>query len=134
MSKSTTSSPIRRQSPCSPTASARLAPGASGFKGLGENAGVPEVEEYSKSRPGKAAGDSLAGHIAEWKITLERLARQFAAGEAKVLLESQEIILRGGVKARIAKGDITGFSAHGEDLVVETKAGRLRLGDPVFAS
>lgn len=47
------------------------------------------------------------------------------SGEAKVLLESQEIFLRGAVKARIPKAEITGFSVHGEDLLVETKGGRL---------
>jgi hypothetical protein len=42
-----------------------------------------------------------------------------------VLLESREIILRGGVKARIPKSAITGFAVHGEDLLVDTAEGRL---------
>lgn len=48
-----------------------------------------------------------------------------ASGEAKVMLESQEIILRGAVKGRIARTGIIGFSVHGDDLLVDTADGRL---------
>lgn len=47
------------------------------------------------------------------------------SGVAKVLLEPHEIILRGGIKARILRASITAFSAHGEDLVLETLEGQL---------
>jgi probable DNA repair protein len=63
---------------------AQLAPGKLRFKGLGENAGVPECTEYSRSKPGKAAGDSLAGHIAAWKSALDALGAEFCAGSAAV--------------------------------------------------
>jgi hypothetical protein len=45
--------------------------------------------------------------------------------EAKILLESQEIILRGDVRARIARGSITGARVDGDDLVVTAAAGEL---------
>ena len=53
--------------------------------------------------------------------------RQWAgqSGVAKVLLEPHEIILRGGITARIPRASITVFSAHGEDLVLETPEGQL---------
>ncbi|MFM5907479.1 MAG: hypothetical protein ACKOPO_07835 [Novosphingobium sp.] len=50
--------------------------------------------------------------------------------EARVQLESQEIILRGAIKARIARSGITGFAAEGDFLRVVTGDGTLsaRLG------
>ncbi|MFM6933458.1 MAG: hypothetical protein ACKOUT_14590 [Novosphingobium sp.] len=50
---------------------------------------------------------------------------QGQSGEAKVLLESQEIILRGPIKARIARTGITSFAAEGEALRVTTPDGEL---------
>lgn len=47
------------------------------------------------------------------------------SAEAKVLLESQEIILRGSIKARIARSAITSFSDEGETLRVTTPDGEL---------
>lgn len=51
--------------------------------------------------------------------------------EAKVLLESQEIILRGGIKARIPRSSITAFAAEGDMLRVTAPGGTLeaRLGE-----
>ena len=50
---------------------------------------------------------------------------QGQSGEAKVLLESQEIILRGPIKARIARSGITAFVVEGETLRVSTSDGVL---------
>jgi hypothetical protein len=50
---------------------------------------------------------------------------QGQSAEAKVLLESQEIILRGGIKARIPRGTITAFVAEGEALSVTAPEGTL---------
>lgn len=50
---------------------------------------------------------------------------QGQSGEAKVLLESQEIILRGPIKARIARSGITSFAAEGESLRITTPDGEL---------
>ncbi len=47
------------------------------------------------------------------------------SGVAKVLLEPHEIILRGGVKARIPRASISAFSAQGDDLVLKTPQGQL---------
>jgi RecB family exonuclease len=54
---------------------ARLAPGESGFKGLGENAGMPGV---------KGTASTLASQIGDWARTLEQLALEFRAGNAMV--------------------------------------------------
>ena len=61
---------------------AQLAPGDLRFKGLTENTPIAGADEYSKSKPGKVAGDTLAAHTGVWRDTLERLARDFAAGRA----------------------------------------------------
>jgi hypothetical protein len=50
---------------------------------------------------------------------------QGQSGEAKVLLESQEIILRGTIKARIARSEITSFAVDGETLRVTAPDGVL---------
>ncbi len=50
---------------------------------------------------------------------------QEQSGEAKVLLESQEIILRGPIKARITRSGITAFKIEGEVLRVTTPDGEL---------
>lgn len=47
-------------------------------------------------------------------------------GEAKILLEADEIILRGGLRARIPRAAITGFAVNADDLVIETTEGPLR--------
>lgn len=47
-------------------------------------------------------------------------------GTAKLLLESSEIILRGDLRAKIARADIQGFAAAGDDLVIQTASGPLR--------
>ena len=56
---------------------AQLAAGDPRFKGLQESAGIPGADEYRQA-------DGLAGHIGEWRGTLERLAADFAAGNAAV--------------------------------------------------
>ncbi len=48
-------------------------------------------------------------------------------GAAKVLLESTEIILRGAIKARIARQSITAIKILGDDLVLQTRDGLLSL-------
>jgi hypothetical protein len=40
--------------------------------------------------------------------------------EVKALLESAEIILRGGIKAKIPRSDISGVAVSGDDLILET--------------
>ena len=50
-----------------------------------------------------------------------------ASGAVRVLLESSEVILRGAVKARIARGAIRSFHTEGADLVLLTDRGPLRL-------
>ena len=44
-------------------------------------------------------------------------------GAGRILLESNEIILRGEVRARISRRDVTGFSADGDDLTLRTRQG-----------
>lgn len=46
----------------------------------------------------------------------------------KILLESQELILRGTLRARIPRQDITGFAVEGDDLVLQTRQGPIRAG------
>jgi RecB family exonuclease len=75
---------VTHGTPIGAVAFARLASGESRFMGLGEDAGIPGVEEYSASKPGKADGDTLADRIRHWAHTLERLAQEFAAGAAVV--------------------------------------------------
>lgn len=50
---------------------------------------------------------------------------QGQSGQAKVVLESREIILRGEVKARIARGAVRGFAVEGDALVIDTAQGAL---------
>lgn len=50
---------------------------------------------------------------------------QGQSGEAKVLLESQEIILRGPIKARIQRSGISAFTVEGEALRVTAPDGVL---------
>jgi hypothetical protein len=47
-------------------------------------------------------------------------------GLGKILLESQELILRGELRTRIARSDITGFTTEADDLVLTTPLGLLR--------
>lgn len=49
------------------------------------------------------------------------------SGAVRVLLESGEVILRGAVKARIARDAISSFRAAGPDLLLQTDRGPLRL-------
>jgi hypothetical protein len=51
-------------------------------------------------------------------------------GLSKVMLESTEIILRGGIRGRIARADLTGFTVDIDDLRIATSDGPLilRLG------
>ena len=58
------------------------------------------------------------------------------SGQAHILLESAEIILRGEVRARIPRASIRSFRADGGDLTVDAAAGRLvaELGGAVAAS
>ncbi len=48
-------------------------------------------------------------------------------GFGKILLEANELILRGEIRARIARKTITGFTTEGDDLVVVTAEGALRV-------
>ena len=52
-----------------------------------------------------------------------RLAFAGKIGAGRILLESNEIILRGEVRARILRRDVTGFSADGDDLTLRTRQG-----------
>ncbi len=58
------------------------------------------------------------------------------SGQAHILLESAEIILRGEVRARIPRASIRSFRADGGDLTVDAAAGRLvaELGGTLAAS
>ena len=58
------------------------------------------------------------------------------SGQAHILLESSEIILRGEVRARIPRASIRSFKADGGDLTVDAAAGRLvaELGGTLAAS
>lgn len=58
------------------------------------------------------------------------------SGQAHILLESAEIILRGEVRARIPRASIRSFRADGGDLTVDAAAGQLvaELGGAVAAS
>ena len=47
------------------------------------------------------------------------------SGTAKLLLENQELIVRGAIKARISRGDILEYGTQGEVLWIETTLGRL---------
>ena len=48
-------------------------------------------------------------------------------GAVRAILEAQDLILRGAVKARFPRQTISGFHADGPDLVVQTAQGPLRL-------
>lgn len=52
---------------------------------------------------------------------------QGATAEVKVLLESTEIILRGDIRARIARAGITGITARGDNLAVDVSGDMLTL-------
>jgi len=47
------------------------------------------------------------------------------AGPGKLLLEAEGLILRGAVRAQIARGEITGFAAAGDTLRIETRRGAI---------
>ena len=47
-------------------------------------------------------------------------------GLAKLLLESDEIICRGQIKARLPRSQITTWAVEGEDLILTTQNGPLR--------
>jgi probable DNA repair protein len=96
------------ESPLAAVAFARLAPGESGFKGLGEDAGIPGVADYSSSKIGKAAGDTLAAHIEEWARTVERLALEFAAGSADVVPKRYDTCDHCALPALCRIGEIQG--------------------------
>jgi probable DNA repair protein len=66
---------------------AQLVQGESGFKGIGEDAGIPGVQEYSNSKIGKATGGTLTSHISDWRRILEQLALEFRSGNAVVAPE-----------------------------------------------
>lgn len=51
-----------------------------------------------------------------------------ATAEVKALLESSEIILRGEIRARIARVGITGVEVRGNDLVVDVSGAALTMG------
>ncbi len=74
----------KRQSTIAAVVFAQLAPSDLRFKGLGESAGVPGSTEYSRSAPGKHAGDKLADHIAQWGEIIDALGAEFCAGRAAV--------------------------------------------------
>lgn len=50
-----------------------------------------------------------------------------AAGEGRVLLESDDLILRGRVKARIPRAALAHARVDGPDLVIDAPGGPLRL-------
>lgn len=47
------------------------------------------------------------------------------SGHGKILLETHELILRGDIRARIARAQIIGFAADGDNLVLTTTEGPL---------
>jgi ATP-dependent helicase/nuclease subunit B len=74
----------RRQGRIAAVVFAQLAPAELRFKGIGETPGVPGCTEYSRSAPGRAAGDTLAGHIVQWGEILDAIGAEFCAGSAAV--------------------------------------------------
>ncbi len=62
------------------------------------------------------------GREAEAQVTF---CGQSAAG--KVLLEAEELVLRGAIKAQLLRADLTGFAVEGDDLLMLTPLGALRL-------
>lgn len=48
-----------------------------------------------------------------------------AEGAGKLLLEGAEILWRGALRGRVARTDLAGFQARGDDLVLETPEGPL---------
>ncbi len=74
----------RRQGKIAAVLFAQLAPAELRFKGIGESAGVPGTTEYSRSAPGKTAGDTLADHIVQWGEILDAIGAEFCAGAAAV--------------------------------------------------
>jgi probable DNA repair protein len=79
--------------PLAAVAFAHVAAGECSFAGLGEKPGIPTCMEYRESKAGKAEGDTLADHISDWRGVVERLAAEFAAGEATVAPKKSEICL-----------------------------------------
>lgn len=49
------------------------------------------------------------------------------SGMGKIVLEATELVLRGAIKSRIARTELTGFAVQADDLVVQTPAGALRV-------
>lgn len=57
-----------------------------------------------------------------------RLTYGGTTGEGRALLESDELILRGAVKARLPRASLSNARVEGDDLTIDTPAGPLRLG------
>lgn len=57
-----------------------------------------------------------------------RLTYGGTKGEGRALLESDELILRGAVKARLPRADLSNARVEGDDLTIDTPAGPLHLG------
>jgi RecB family exonuclease len=85
---------------------AHLAAGDLRFKGLQENAGVPDATVYGRSKAGKLAEGTLAGHIAGWREVLEGLAREFASGAAAVSPKNPQVCLRCELPALCRVGEL----------------------------
>lgn len=60
-------------------------------------------------------------------VTLRATGKAAQSGEAKVLLESDELILRGAVKAKIPRRDVTGATAKAGVVTVHYTGGSLAL-------
>lgn len=60
-------------------------------------------------------------------VTLRAAGRDAQSGEAKVLLESDELILRGAVRAKIPRRDVTGATAKAGVVTVRYTGGSLAL-------
>jgi hypothetical protein len=71
------------------------------------------------------------GREAEGLVTFGSLS-----GPGRLLLEGDALILRGTVRARIARADLSGWTASGEDLRITTTAGPLvaTVGAPEAAA
>lgn len=66
------------------------------------------------------------GREAEAIISLAGPTGPEKSGAGKILLEADALILRGAVKAQIARADIIGFAADDDDLVLQTRQGTIR--------
>jgi probable DNA repair protein len=109
----------KQERPAAAVLFGQLAPAELRFKGLGETAGVPGCTEYARSRPGKAAGDSLANHIAEWGRKLDALGAEFRSGVARVSPKGPDSCLYCGLDALCRVAEIGQRIEEGDEEAAE---------------